>query len=115
DRCNYINFRRNMLCLKCDHPRSDARSRTEPRLPRRRQSSTYEGDNSIRFVEEPSSGFMDFPVAGGKSDVSLDAKKQELWKEQMAGRNEDEDDGSRHNYPIFLENDDNDGMAEWFE
>ncbi|KAI3453166.1 hypothetical protein Pfo_009829 [Paulownia fortunei] len=152
DSCNYINFRRNMVCLKCDHRRPIASNsgyiaskpvnnnvenhEMQPWFVPEKQSS-YGGDDSLKFVETESQdhisssswnqvqGFMDFPVSGGKSDLSRNVQKQELWKMEMADKSRTADhsreDTGRYNASIFqgtsgyLASGDDDDMAEWFE
>ncbi|KAL8520860.1 hypothetical protein ACS0TY_011422 [Phlomoides rotata] len=152
DSCNYINFRRNMVCLKCDHRRQIASNGADitsqpvnssvKKYPQEKQSR-HECVDSLKFVESESqdhisssslnrsTGFMDFPVVGGKSDLSRNVQKQELWKMEMAAKSRTVDrarddtredtrkDSGRHNSYIFrgtsknLASDDDD-MAEWF-
>ncbi|KAA8529008.1 hypothetical protein F0562_033504 [Nyssa sinensis] len=98
--CNYINFRRNMVCLKCDHRRPKAANFADnPVQPQHEDRQTgNRGVNRWRFVEDESRdhdgsnlgngvpGFEDFPIAGGKSELSRNAQKQERWKMEMAER-----------------------------
>lgn len=146
DSCNYINFRRNMVCLKCDHRRPIASNsadiasqpvknhQTHPQYMEERWSR-FKGDDSLKFVKSESEdigssswdqapGFKDFPVLGGKSDLSRDVQKHNLWKMDMAARSRTKshemEDSNRHNsygrratseYPASGDDDD---MAEWF-
>ncbi|KAL2545876.1 Ran BP2/NZF zinc finger-like superfamily protein [Forsythia ovata] len=108
--CNYINFRRNMICLKCDHRRPIA-SHTAGNSSQpvsnavnhhqmqnwfgQEKQSRDEGVNSWKFVESDGKdhtashswnqfpGCIDFPVVGGKSDLSRNVQKQERWKTEI--------------------------------
>ncbi|KAF4355443.1 uncharacterized protein LOC115714361 [Cannabis sativa] len=152
--CNYINFRRNMVCLKCDHRRQKAmnsseRSDLENVRYCNSRSMNVEGDNADnnicrnnsanmwRFVEEENeecthpkskneaSGFVDFPIAGGKTDLSQNAEKRERWKSEMLERSKGtfkatEDDGDElrparlQRRSEFAYSADDEEMAEWF-
>ncbi|XP_075496280.1 uncharacterized protein LOC142533414 [Primulina tabacum] len=155
--CNYINFRRNMICLKCDHKRpitSNAtvtaaehfsntvkNHQTHPWFGQKNQTKDNKCHNkSYEFVkndgQDQSSlsswnevpGFMDFPVVGGKSEMSRDIRKQELWRMKVGDKIGDTfraagDDTDRfisyifHGRSEYLESggDDNeDEMAAWF-
>lgn len=111
-RCNYINFRKNMVCLKCDHRRPKASNSRGSCA----QAVNDNGDNRLSrpyFGEERRSGdastdrwnfvqaeseneissnsmneprLFDFPIAGGKSSVSQNLQKQASWKQEMAER-----------------------------
>ncbi|XP_062110191.1 uncharacterized protein LOC133822011 [Humulus lupulus] len=97
--------------------------------------------NVWRFVEEENeectypkskneaSGFVDFPIAGGKSDLSRSAEKRERWKSEMLERSkgtfkakdDDDDDNGDELRPACLErrsefpySADDEEMAEWF-
>ncbi|XP_057777542.1 uncharacterized protein LOC130996056 [Salvia miltiorrhiza] len=144
DSCNYINFKRNMVCLKCDHKRPIAsqpvnnslrNSQTQPWHEQER-SSRYKGDDSIIFVKSENEdqigsrswnqapGFKDFPVAGGKSELSRDVQKHDSWKREMAAKSRivihEREDSGRHKSYIFRgrreypASGDDDDMAEWF-
>ncbi|XP_009629921.1 uncharacterized protein [Nicotiana tomentosiformis] len=152
DSCNYINFKRNMVCLKCDHRRPKAStsgasassqsaiqnrsiSRTRPYFGELNQE-TNEGVDEWEFVESDDedhfssmSGnqearFIDFPVLGGNSELSRDAKKQEKWKMQMAAKrritaketlNADEFRSSFTPDRKYFQYSDDEEMAEWLE
>lgn len=144
DSCNYINFRRNMVCLKCDHKRPIASNtayiasqpmdnnvknhQMQPWFVPEKQNRD-EGNNSLEFVESGSRGhsgssvwnqvpgFMDFPVVGGKSDVSRNMQMQESWKTEMAHTRRtavNANDGTGSYKSEFLASGDDDEMAEWF-
>lgn len=104
-----------------------------------RRNSQMQVTNRWRFVdgengvtEKPKltnssnevSGILDFPIAGGMSDVSRDTEKREMWKLKMLERsrmtaeekaNPDEPRSSRiyrkSESPDF---EDDEEMAEWF-
>lgn len=117
-RCNYINFRKNVACLKCDHRRPKANNSfatsTQPNNSNgeNRQSRPYFGQgrqvedaraDKWIFVEDGKEdqdasnswnvnpGLVDFPVVGGKTDlsqnVSQNVQQQARWKHEMAERN----------------------------
>lgn len=140
-----------MVCLKCDHRRPIAsynadnasqpvnnsvkNHQMQPWYAQERRSR-YEGDDSLKFVERESEdhisssswnqvpGFMDFPVVGGKSDLSRNVQKQDLWKMEMAAKSRTagraREDTGRHDSYIFQgtteypASGDDDDMAEWF-
>ncbi|KAK6781865.1 hypothetical protein RDI58_019661 [Solanum bulbocastanum] len=127
--CNYINFKRNTVCLKCDHRRpkasSCAGSSCGPRKENRTISRTrpYFGELNEEIDEEwqlvesecedrlspvPENQVVDFPVLGGNSKLSRDAKKQERWK---AGNERENGDESNNKY---FQNSGNEEMDEWF-
>ncbi|RVX12425.1 hypothetical protein CK203_011500 [Vitis vinifera] len=118
-KCNFINFGRNMVCLKCDHKRPKASAQPgheirgfssyhkgsrfvkdedetsgEPPI-RQETQSPNNGTARWRFVEDESkdidgskswdgiSGFVDFPIAGGKSELSQNSSKRSKWKAEM--------------------------------
>lgn len=89
-RCNYINFRRNAVCLKCDHKRQKASNVT----PVSKTAADCQNGvtKTLSFVEEEGEqkeeedGFMRFPVEGGRSNISKSAEKREQWKLEMAER-----------------------------
>ncbi|KAL3830740.1 hypothetical protein ACJIZ3_019542 [Penstemon smallii] len=153
--CNYINFRRNMVCLKCDHKRPIASAtadvssqlvsnsaKNDETQPWSTQEKRFwdKADESIRFVkserlDHDNSGswdqqfdFMDFPVVGGKSDLSQTVKKQEFRKMKMKDKcgtevHEREYDEIMINKSSVVcgrienlasDDDDDDEMAEWF-
>lgn len=151
DSCNYINFRRNMVCLKCDHRRpiasnsaemasqpvtnSGMNHHTHPCYAQER-SNRYKGDDPLKFVESEGEdqigssswnqapGFKDFPVIGGKSDLSRDVQNHDSWKKEIAAKtrtvSRERKDSGRHNSYIFRgtgnypASGDDDDMAEWF-
>ncbi|KAL6566329.1 hypothetical protein OROGR_001944 [Orobanche gracilis] len=154
DSCNYINFKRNMVCLKCDHKRpipssnagiasqtanNDVKSHQMRAWFGQLKQSGHEGGRPLDFVETESEGhassssleevpnFMHFPVVGGKSDLSRDVERQQLWKIEMAEKSRNEGrprkDSFRHDsYDIrggmkeyLISSDDDDDMSEWFE
>lgn len=94
-----------MVCLKCDHKRPKAlktpalqSQSANSSMPHRRMRPFFgqekqcrdEGAGELNFVEkrgqhnwhssDGNSGFIDFPVLGGKSDLSRDAQRQEKWR-----------------------------------
>ncbi|XP_015895383.3 zinc finger protein VAR3, chloroplastic [Ziziphus jujuba] len=107
---------------------------TQPSLQQHRQSRNRRSD-VWRFVEDEkeecadsnsgngASGFVDFPIAGGKSNLSQNADKKERWKLEMLERskgtfkakNEDEF-GSVRIYRSLEPPDltDDEDMAGWF-
>ncbi|XP_042018895.1 uncharacterized protein LOC121766694 [Salvia splendens] len=139
DSCNYINFKRNMVCLKCDHRRPIASQTVNKNNQTQvwhehERSSRYKGDDSFKFVESEnedqigsssyqSPGFKDFPVAGGKSDLSREVQKHDSWKREMAVKSravirETEDSGRHKAYVFQGRREDpasgvDDDMAEW--
>ncbi|PHU08614.1 hypothetical protein BC332_20474 [Capsicum chinense] len=101
--CNYINFKRNKVCLKCDYRRPKASSgsgspyrstkqsriisRTRPYFGEVNQETDEEyvdewelldTDNEEDHFSSMSgnqvAGFVDFPILGGKSELSRNAK-----------------------------------------
>lgn len=101
----------------------------------RNRKSRETGSNMWRFVNDSNdyacssscnddSGFVDFPISGGKSDLSQDKQRRERWKLEMLQRRKGtiaaspEDDELRSaSYPRkldFPESTDDEGMAEWF-
>lgn len=159
-RCNYINFRRNMVCLKCDHKRP--RSSAEPvhedgGYHNSNRVSFVGGDANIvnngscagqcrgvqnrsanrwRFVVEENddcshsnsldkaSRFVDFPIAGGKTELSQNPQKRDRWRlrmlEKSKGATTDlaSDDEVRsasiERRAQFSDSTDDEEMAEWF-
>ncbi|KAK3035607.1 hypothetical protein RJ639_033199 [Escallonia herrerae] len=136
-KCNYINFRRNMVCLKCDHKRPKASNSTGP--PPQSGHNNYKPDvvETSRFVEDEKEdqdgsnlwndvpGVLDFPIVGGKSSLSPNAQMQERWKLDMteekkniatAGDNADDFEPAmtwRRSSDV-LESTSDEEMAEWF-
>lgn len=151
-RCNYINFKRNMVCLKCDHKRPKAlnpppqrsqsasnymnRSSTRPYFGQERRLYRDEGDDELKFVDNEeyclnsssaSPGLVvDFPIIGGRSELSQDAEKQERWKREMAEQNKSAAKARENadtfkssfvqisNNNLFQSTDNNEEMADWF-
>ncbi|KAI3431222.1 uncharacterized protein J3R85_007956, partial [Psidium guajava] len=151
--CNYINFRRNMVCLKCDYRRRKASNsngfsqwehdvgshhRGHGAIRDRNSMRSLRVTNRWRFVDEENrvaekpkltnssndSGILDFPIAGGMSNLSRNTEKRETWKLKMLERcrmtteekaNPDEPRSSRiyrnSESPDF---EDDEEMAEWF-
>lgn len=101
--CNYINFKRNKVCLKCDYRRPKASSgsgspyrstkqsriisRTRPYFGEVNQETDEEYVDEWELVDTDNeedhfssmsgnqvAGFVDFPVLGGKSELSRNAK-----------------------------------------
>lgn len=93
------------------------------------------GVDRFRFVEEEredehsnvrtkGSGFIDFPIVGGKSSLSQDSQNRERWKQEMlekrktSARNGESDEESMcadtQRRFKFLETTDDEDMAEWF-
>lgn len=95
------------------------------------RKSLYKDSNMWRFVEDsddyarPSSwDEVDFPIAGGKSDLSQNEQRRERWKLEMQERSKgtirarpkDDEFRSAH-FPRtrdFPESTDDDEMADWF-
>lgn len=140
-----------MVCLKCDHRRPIASNsadiasqpitnsvmnhQTHPWYAQERLNR-YKGDDSLKFVESEGEdqigssswnqapGFKDFPVVGGKSDLSRDVQKHDSWKKETAAKtrtvSRERKDSGRHNSYIFRgtgnypASGDDDDMAEWF-
>lgn len=101
----------------------------------RNRKSRETGSNMWRFVDDSNdyacssacsddSGFLDFPISGGKSDLSQDEQTRERWKLEMLQRRKGtitaspEDDEFRSaNFPRkldFPESTDDEELAEWF-
>ncbi|XP_041013313.1 zinc finger protein VAR3, chloroplastic-like [Juglans microcarpa x Juglans regia] len=101
----------------------------------RNRKSRETGSNMWRFVDDSNdsacssacnddSGFLDFPISGGKSDLSQDEQRRERWKLEMLQRRKGtitaspEDDEFRSaNFPRkldFPESTDDEELAEWF-
>lgn len=101
----------------------------------RTRKSQETGSNMWRFVDDSNdyacssacnddSGFLDFPISGGKSDLSQDEQRRERWKLEMLQRRKStitaspEDDKFRSaNFPRkldFPESTDDEELAEWF-
>lgn len=95
-----------------------------------RQSQNI-GADMWRFVEEESedydqsnSRFVDFPIAGGKSELSRNPKSREKWKLEIlerkrgtASTTRENDDSSAtfsQRRSDFLESTDDEDMAGWF-
>ena len=83
-------------------------------------SEVYDGSSSWN----KDSGFVDFPIAGGKSDLSQNAERREKWKSEMLERSkstvrtrpeldEFRSTGFRRMLD-FTESTDDEEMAEWF-
>lgn len=132
-----------MVCLKCDHRRPIAsntadivmNNQTQPWHEQERLSR-YKGDDSFKSVEgenedrigssscNQAPGFEDFPVVGGKSDLSRDGQKHDLWKREMAVKSRtvirEREYSGRHKSYIFRGRREDpasgvdDDMAEWF-
>ena len=83
-------------------------------------SEVYDGSSS--WNED--SGFVDFPIAGGKSDLSQNAQRREKWKSEMLERSKSTvrtrpelDEFRSTGFPRmldFTESTDDEEMAEWF-
>lgn len=147
--CNYINFRRNMVCLKCDHRRPIAShaagnsSQPVSNAVNNHQMQNWfgqlklsrdEGVSSRKFVESDGKyhagsnswnqvpEYVDFPVVGGKSDLSRNVQNQEMWKMEMVGKSRiasraRENAGEFNSIQVkneFFGSDDDDEMADWF-
>ena len=114
--------------------RGNTDGNTQPSLRQRRQIRD-DGADMWRFVEDESgecsrskslnegSGFVDFPIAGGKSDFSQNEEKKERWKLEMLerskgtfkGKNDDESESaSIHKSLESSESTDDEEMAGWF-
>ncbi|KAL3360757.1 hypothetical protein AABB24_013949 [Solanum stoloniferum] len=127
--CNYINFKRNTVCLKCDHRRPKASSCAGSSCGSTKQNRTIsrtrpyfgelneETDEEWQLVESecedrlssmPENQAVDFPVLGGNSELSRDAKKQERWKTGNERENGDELNNK------YFQNSGNEEMDEWF-
>lgn len=149
--CNYINFKRNMVCLKCDHKRPKAmnsiaqvqasqspsdnmhRPRTRPFFGQEMQY-IYDEDDKLNFVDgdevdisssfSKKTGLNDFPIIGGKSELSQNVEKQERWRKEMAEQNRSaakaKENANEFKSSIiqptsqFLQSSDDEDMAEWF-
>ncbi|KAK6921618.1 Zinc finger, RanBP2-type [Dillenia turbinata] len=151
--CNYINFRKNMICLKCNHRRPKASkhvttceiqhesgtahsyeegSKDKSYIGRKRLSDK-QGSDRWNFVEDANKdcenenskilSFIDFPIAGGRSELSKDAQKRGAWKLEMSQRTSNsvvrETAGDFQS--VFLQRKlelldltDDEEMAEWF-
>lgn len=95
------------------------------------------GSNKWRFVEQDDegkdrlhngSGFVDFPILGGRSEFSRDAEKREKWKLQMLEKSNDgradhdsvadyDDNFSsmqRRSYFLASDDESDEEIAEWF-
>lgn len=137
-----------MVCLKCDYKRPKALNSSLPsqsvgdKIPYRRtrpyfgqeKQFTDEEVDDFGFVETEGQyrsnslnnvpGFVDFPLLGGKSDLSQNVLKQERWKKDMAEQRrsaakakEDADvfkSSFTRDSGEFLQVDDGEEMAEWF-
>ncbi|KAJ8555082.1 hypothetical protein K7X08_000017 [Anisodus acutangulus] len=148
--CNYINFKRNMVCLKCDHGRSKASndagsssrstkqnrsiSRTRPYFAELNKETDedvdewelVDSDHEDHFSSisgNQVAEFVDFPVLGGNSELSRDAKKQGRWKREMTAKSritakerENADDMKSSFIPDskYFQNTGDEEMAEWF-
>ncbi|XP_060178990.1 zinc finger protein VAR3, chloroplastic-like [Lycium barbarum] len=136
--CNYINFKRNMVCLKCDHRRPKASSsagsssrstiqnrsisRTRPYFGEVNQETDKDVDewelvqsDNEDLVSSMVAGFVDFPVLGGNSELSRDAKKQERWKREMSAREREKADELQSSFiPDSGRYTGDEEMAEWF-
>ncbi|KAL3501963.1 hypothetical protein ACH5RR_036412 [Cinchona calisaya] len=147
--CNYINFKRNMVCLKCDHKRPKALNssplpsqsasdntpyrRTRPYFGQEKHCRN-EGVDEYKFVEAEGpqrsnsfnevAGFIDFPLLGGKSELSQNVQKQQRWRKEMAEQSRNTAK-AKENADIFkssisqasrefLQSNDDAEMAEWF-
>ncbi|KAL3329947.1 hypothetical protein AABB24_034019 [Solanum stoloniferum] len=127
--CNYINFKRNKVCLKCDHRRPKASScagsscgstkenrtisRTRPYFGELNEETDeewqlVESECEDRLSSMPENQVVDFPVLGGNSELSRDAKKQERWKTGNERENGDESNNK------YFQNSGNEEMDEWF-
>ena len=83
-------------------------------------SEVYDGSSS--WNED--SGFVDFPIAGGKSDLSQNAQRREKWKSEMLERSKSTvrtrpelAEFRSTGFPRmldFTESTDDEEMAEWF-
>ncbi|KAK3043104.1 hypothetical protein RJ639_001219 [Escallonia herrerae] len=136
DSCNYINFRRNMVCLKCDHKRPKASNSTGPPVQSGHNHYKPHAVDMHRFVEEEKEdrdgsnlwnevpGMLDFPIVGGKSSLSRNARMQERWKIDMTEKKKNFTT-ARNNADDFepamtwrssdvLESTSDEEMAEWF-
>ncbi|CAI9096765.1 OLC1v1032977C1 [Oldenlandia corymbosa var. corymbosa] len=142
--CNYLNFKRNMVCLKCDHKRPKAFNSSplqmqsvSGNIPYRRTRPFFgeekrgrdEGLDEFKFVEtkgqdsssslDGAAGFIDFPVLGGKSELSQNAER---WRMEMTEQNKG-DAKAKRNADIFKSSfteascdlfQHDEEMAEWF-
>ncbi|XP_051149022.1 uncharacterized protein LOC127263826 isoform X2 [Andrographis paniculata] len=132
DSCNYVNFRRNMVCLKCDHRRPVA-SNIENMGPQPRTGNLRNHRmHHPRFEEQRSSspldqdmGFVDFPMARGKSELSRNLERQQQWRMEMEKKSRtarrEADDSRMPGRIEFLatgdndDDEDDDEISEWFE
>ncbi|XP_057960671.1 uncharacterized protein LOC131152812 isoform X2 [Malania oleifera] len=103
-------------------------------LDRRDGTSRSKDGDFWRFVENESEdhhgshpnheilGFVDFPITGGKSELSRSVEKRERWKIEMAARSRHSSKTTENvDKPVnlqrrldFLKSTDDDEMAEWF-
>ena len=159
-RRNFINFARNIACLKCDHRQPKASNSSEAsaqsghkiqgfshfygkgssfvrdedetsdephirqEIPTRRwrfledESKDIDGSNS----RDRGSRFVDFPIAGGKSELSQNSDVRLKWKAEMLKRSRHDatesiyTSASVRRRPEFVEcsSSDDEEMGEWF-
>ncbi|KAJ8770254.1 hypothetical protein K2173_012696 [Erythroxylum novogranatense] len=153
DSCSYINFRRNIVCLKCDHRRSKASNASNKFTQNQAEYVNYPSHDHERFLnkneadgqrrnaagmrrsvekgeEDQSvslagdSKFLDFPVAGGKSNLSKTVYRKEIVKHEMSERNkigartEVSNDECEHadtqRKSKFVECTDDEDLSDWF-
>lgn len=99
---------------------------------RQETQSPNNGTARWRFVEDESkdidgskswdgiSGFVDFPIAGGKSELSQNSSKRSKWKAEMLEKSRPHSRGgesrsaSLQRRPEFVECSSDEEMAEWF-
>lgn len=67
-----------------------------------------ESEREDRLSSMPENEVVDFPVLGGNSELSRDAKKQERWKTGNKRENGDELNKK------YFQNSGNEEMDEWF-
>lgn len=124
--CNYLNFRRNMVCLKCDHKRPRALNATsEYEHKHSRDADKWRfvneqnEDKDYSMTSDEESKFIDFPIAGGRSNISRNPEMKEKWRLDMSKRSRTpttiDNDESRHQRKLeLLESTDDEEMADWF-
>ncbi|CAH9107913.1 unnamed protein product [Cuscuta epithymum] len=146
--CNYINFKRNMVCLKCDHrrprasnsigsslhacPNTNNRLSSSPYLDREKQfrdgvnePNAFKSHRHEFVSRNQEAEFADFPILGGKSDISRNEQKREKWKRETMERSTTAVKSKEEDFEFkssFVEtsnhsqfpNHDDEQMADWF-
>uniref|UniRef100_A0A0R0HRU5 RanBP2-type domain-containing protein n=1 Tax=Glycine max TaxID=3847 RepID=A0A0R0HRU5_SOYBN len=83
--CIYINFRRNMVFLKCDHRRLIVSKASSSSLQPQPEDIDHDKNSKFAFCLNKSnnpSEFIDFPIVGGKTHLTK-VQRREAYKTEL--------------------------------